>query len=383
MTITDHNYFQQTKKIAYLSATLNVTLACIKMYFGTIGRSSALFADGIHSLSDLFCDGIVLLAAHYAAIPADDNHPYGHYRFETFASLALGLMLIVVGLGISYDSATNIYYHKLDHPARYTLWISAISLILYELLYQYSMQVAKRIKSELLQATAWHNRADALTSLFVFIGLLATVLGYKIFDEIAAILVGLFIFKMGFTYSIKAFRELTDEGLDNTQLTLIHKKIRCIPSVLDCHALRTRKMGRKTIMDLHVQVPHHLSVSEGHYIADSVRQTIKTQFPSINDITVHIDAEDDKEETHPPQTLPTRESLLAQLHPVWSNFIELSMIDKVTLHYHAQHISMDVCLHDMPGIYDNKTQLMQSFQQSIESIVTLKSIQVFIKIGNK
>ena len=382
MAIADSHYFAQTKKIAYLSATLNLCLAIIKMCFGILGHSAALFADGIHSLSDLFCDGIVLIAAHYSAIPADDNHPYGHYRFETFASFALGFMLIVVGLMISYDSTSNIFYHKLDHPEFYTLWIAACSLILYELLYRYSIYIAKKINSDLLQATAWHNRADAITSLFVFLGLLATTLGYPMFDELAAILVGLFIFKVGLKYSLKAFRELTDEGLDNQQLALINQQVIRIPGVINSHELRTRKMGRKTVMDLHVQVAHYLSVSEGHYVADQVKNTIQQQFPSIKDITVHIDTETDHEGQTTP-SLPSRESILTQLRPIWSNFIALDNITSVILHYHPQHITLELFLNDVPErkFYNNKTKLYEQFTQSIQSIPSIKQVQLYLKLS--
>lgn len=324
---------QETRRITLWGMAINLLLAVIKIAGGFIGQSQALLADGIHSLSDLASDAMVLLAAKHAGEEADEDHPYGHARYETLATVALGLLLIVVAAGISYNAILRLQNPaEIAIPALFTLLIAAISIISNEALYHATRSVALKIRSPLLEANAWHHRSDAISSIVVLVGISASFMGYPLLDAIAAIVVALMIAQIGFKLSRQSVQELVDTALDPELVEQIKQTILAIEDVKQLHLLRTRRMGYNALIDVHIQVAPRLSVSDGHHIAEGVEKALSDKFEEINDITVHIDPEDDLSSACC-KHLPLRSELLLALHSEWANHAVLQNITEVTLHY--------------------------------------------------
>jgi len=329
---------QEINRITLWGVVVNLILSIIKIIGGITGQSHALLADGIHSLSDLVSDGMVLIAAKHANEDADEDHPYGHARYETLATVALGFLLICVAAGIAYDAILRVQILRLENaedfiaPALYTLAIAVISIISKEVLYHATKAVANKIRSPLLEANAWHHRSDAISSIVVFVGIAATYLGYPLLDAIAAILVALMIAKIGLDLSRQSVQELVDTALAPEKVEQIKQTILNIDEVRQLHMLRSRRMGQNALIDVHIQVSPKLSVSEGHHISVCVEKAIIENFEDINDVTVHIDPEDD-ETAASCRDLPLRSELLLSLNTEWAKHDTLKHINDVTLHY--------------------------------------------------
>ncbi len=335
---------QETTRITLWGVAVNLVLAVIKIAGGITGQSQALLADGIHSLSDLASDAMVLVVVKHASEDADEDHPYGHARYETLATVALGMILMVVAGGIAYDAITRLGNpDEIAVPALFTLIIAAISILSNEGLYHATHAVAQKIRSPLLEANAWHHRSDAISSIVVLVGIGATFIGYPVLDAIAAILVALMIAKIGLDLSRQSARELVDTALEPEMVKQIKQTILSIDDVRELHLLRTRRMGHNALVDVHIQVSPKLSVSEGHHITESVETSLKDTFEAINDVTVHIDPEND-ETTAGCKHLPLRKELLLMLNHEWAKHEVLKNIDDVTLHYLDGHVHVEACL---------------------------------------
>jgi cation diffusion facilitator family transporter len=208
----------ETKRVTLIGALVNLLLSVIKVIFGVISQSHSLVADGIHSLSDLISDGVIYAAAHHAHQEPDEKHPYGHGRFETAATLALGGVLILVAVGIIWDAADRLFNpERLLQPTALALLVAVISILAKELLYHYTVRVAQRIRSDMLKANAWHHRSDAVSSVAVLIGVGGTMAGLPYLDAIAAVVVGLMIARIGWELGQSAFQELVDSSLDEEE----------------------------------------------------------------------------------------------------------------------------------------------------------------------
>ena len=364
MDTTPQQRRQETNRITLWGVAVNFVLAVIKIVGGIIGQSQALLADGIHSLSDLASDAMVLLAVKHAGEDADEDHPYGHARYETLATVALGVLLITVAGGIAYDAILRLEQpDKIAVPALFTLVIAAISIISNEGLYHATRAVAQKIRSPLLEANAWHHRSDAVSSIVVLIGIGATYIGYPMLDAIAAIVVALMIAKIGLDLSRQSIQELVDTALEPDMVEQIKQTILSIDDVRQLHLLRTRRMGHNALVDVHIQVSPKLSVSEGHHITESVESNLKDKFEEVNDVTVHIDPEDD-ETTASCKHLPLRSELLLTLNNEWAKHDVLKNIDNVTLHYLDGHVHVEACLplHYLQDLEDADS-LRQDFAQ--------------------
>lgn len=356
---------KETSRITLWGVAVNLVLAVLKIVGGAIGQSQALLADGIHSLSDLASDAMVLIAAKHASEDADEDHPYGHARYETLATVALGILLIGVAVGIAYDAILRLESPEtIAIPALFTLIIAGISILSNEALYHATKSVAQKIRSPLLEANAWHHRSDAVSSIVVLIGIGATYIGYPILDSIAAIIVALMIGKIGLDLSRRSMQELVDTALEPEVIEKIKQTLLEIDDVKHLHMLRSRRMGHKALVDVHIQVAPKLSVSEGHHIAEKVEAVLKTKFEEINDVTVHIDPEDD-EASAGCKDLPLRSEVISKLNQEWSKHSILKNINNVTLHYLDGRIDLDATLplHYLQTI-DDAEVLKADFQKS-------------------
>jgi cation diffusion facilitator family transporter len=356
-------------RVTLWGVLVNILLASTKLVGGIVGQSQALIADGLHSASDLASDGMVLLAAKHASEDADEDHPYGHERFETIGTVALGTLLVIVGLGIGYDAIVRLVTDQnILSPDPFTLWIAAFSILCNEALYHYTKYVGNNIRSKLLLANAWHHRSDAVSSIVVFIGIAGTQLDMPKLDAYAAIVVGLMIVKIGVELGYHSMQELVDKGLDPDIVKKVREQILAHEDVRELHRLRSRKMGHKALVDVHIEVAPKLSVSEGHHISETVEKMLMDNFDDINDVTVHIDPEDDEQEACS-MSLPLRSELIIALNNEWSKIPELSSIDDVTLHYLAGRISVEASMPlDSISSVDDSRKIQEMFNNACMNV---------------
>lgn len=344
MSLSRKQRYLATRKVTLIGGAANAGLAITKVLFGWLGHSSALFADGIHSFSDLLSDVLVIFAAKFAYHEADAEHPYGHERMETVAAVALSVLVIFVGILLIVDAIRGIWLQETQHiPHIYVLWVALFSVVVNEVVYRYTKQVAIRIKSDMLYANALDSRSDAVSSLIVLIGVAGSLFGVVWFDKVAAILVGAMIIKMGVIISWQNISELIDTGVDLETLEKIRRHILCIPGVQAIHQLRTRKMAGQILIDVHVIVPSRISVSEGHHIGDQVLGSLHHNIDNIRDIVVHVDSEDD-ELYAKSASLPARSELLPELRAAWSDLPGVNDIKDTVLHYHEGKIEVSLIL---------------------------------------
>jgi len=360
---------KETHRITLWGVLVNLVLSVIKIVGGFFGHSQALLADGVHSLSDLASDGMVLLAAKHAGEDADEDHPYGHARYETLATVGLGFLLIGVAVGIGIDAIDRLDREVTPPlPHLYTLIIAAISILSKEWLYHATKKVGLLIRSPMLEANAWHHRSDAISSIIVFIGIGGTYLGYPLLDVIAALIVAFMIAKIGIDLSKQGVQELVDTALDADTTERIKQTILAIDDVRQLHMLRSRRMGHHALVDVHIQVSPRLSVSEGHHISEMVENKLKQNFDEINDVVVHIDPEDD-EQAASCSHLPLRSELLMALHHEWKAIDAFSQIHDVTLHYLNGSVSVEAILPlSTLNALDDATVMQQRFQQTCQQI---------------
>jgi cation diffusion facilitator family transporter len=273
----------------WISVSVNIALSGIQIVTGLLAKSQGLVADGIHSLSDLVSDFVVLFANHYSRQDADDEHPYGHQRFETAASLVLGAILLTVGVGMLWSAL-----RKLEDPASIqkvhvvALWVAGSALIAKELLFRYMLSVAKRVRSSMLVANAWHARSDAASSLVVGLGIIGNLLGYPLLDPIAALIVGLMVAKMGWQFGWGALHDLMDRAADEQEVEGIRRTLLDTPGVHGVHDIRTRKMGDMIVADAHLEIDGSITVEAGHDIAVEARKRVLGRHRVLNLMT-HVD----------------------------------------------------------------------------------------------
>lgn len=273
----------------WVSVLVNLVLTSTQIVAGVLTKSQALVADGIHSLSDLIADFVVLLANRHSQKDADADHPYGHHRYETAASLVLGLLLLAVGVGMLWSAIVKLEQpHAIPQVHGVALWVALGALVAKELLFRYMLAVAKRVKSSMLVANAWHARSDAASSLVVGLGILGNLAGYPILDPIAAAIVGFMVAKMGWTFGWDALHDLMDRAVNDEELAAIRQTLAETPGIQGVHDIRTRKMGDLIVADAHIEVDATLTVEAGHEIAVEARRRVMQRHRVLNLMT-HVD----------------------------------------------------------------------------------------------
>ncbi|TAK92666.1 MAG: cation transporter [Aquabacterium sp.] len=277
------------KRSTLVSVVVNLVLTTVQVLVGVFAHSQALIADGIHSLSDLIADFVVLLANQHSRKEADDDHHYGHHRYETAASLVLGALLLSVGIGMLWSAV-----HKLGDPELIpkvkpvALYVALVALVSKEMLFRYMLAAAERVRSSMLVANAWHARSDAASSLVVALGIIGNLLGYPLLDPVAALIVGFMVTKMGWEFGWDALNDLMDRSVSEDQINEIRQVLTETPGVQGVHDLRTRKMGDMIMVDAHLEVDGDLSVRAGHDIASSARERVMKKLPVL-DVMTHLD----------------------------------------------------------------------------------------------
>jgi cation diffusion facilitator family transporter len=333
--------FAAARKSTWVSIFINLGLTVMQVLAGFFGHSQSLMADGMHSLADLLSDVLVLFANRHGNKHADANHPYGHARIETAATLILGASLAALGIGLLVSAGL-----RLQHPENiqsvhpFTLWIAIVALAAKEGMFRYMLAVAQKVRSQMLVANAWHARSDAASSLVVIIGIVGNLLGHTFLDLVASGVVGVMIAYMGIQFAKDAMLELVDTGLDEKEVRAIRNTLKAVPGVMGLHELRTRKMADNALVDAHIIVDPRISVSEGHYIAEAARAAVLSGH-HVMDVMVHIDSEDDVK-AKPNAHLPQRHLLLAHLNSRLGE--DLPDSARIVLHYLSGKIEAELMI---------------------------------------
>jgi cation diffusion facilitator family transporter len=348
--------FAAARKSTWISILINLMLTVLQVSAGYFGRSQSLMADGLHSLSDLLADIMVLFANRHGNRRADARHPYGHARIETAATLILGAALTALGVALLVAAGM-----RLQHPAAvqqvhpFTFWIALTALAAKEGMFRYMLAVAMRVRSQMLIANAWHARSDAASSLVVLAGIGGNLLGFTFLDLVAAAAVGMIIAHMGGKFALSALAELIDTGLSDEEVGAIRQTLLATPGVRDLHELRTRKMADSALVDAHILVDPRISVSEGHYIAETARQAVLRNH-EVLDVMVHIDPEDDVL-SKPNVRLPGRDELRGHLEACLGEPLPASC--RLVLHYLEGRVEAELFFERGAGWEEEKIARLQ------------------------
>lgn len=339
----DPQRYREASRATWISAALNLALTVAQLIVGWLAHSQSLIAHGLHSFSDLLSDFLVLYANRKGSHPADREHPYGHARVETAATLILGASLAVIGFGILWEATLRLQ-HVADLPPveLLALWVAIITAVAKEILFRYLIRVAGRLRSPMLAANAWHTRADAASALVVVVGIAGALLGWTFLDLLAAAIMGFMILRMGLKLGWESLQELIDTGLEKDKVEAIRRTLLETPGVLGLHELRTRRMAHQALVDAHVLVDPRISVSEGHRLGERARRRVLDAHGEVADVLVHIDAEEDQALMSSSAALPDRDALMAHLKGLLGE--EAAGIEKTVLHYLGSRVEAEVFL---------------------------------------
>ncbi len=287
--ITDRE--RQVRKVTWIGLVLNLFLSALKFAAGYFGKSQALVADAIHSLSDTTSDIAVIAGSHYWSRPPDESHPYGHRRMETLVSIFIGIMLLAAGLGIGWEGISSLRQKQAASPGWIALAAACISILSKEIIYRWTAAAGRHLKSSALAANAWHHRTDAISSLPVFVAIGGALIfpSWSFLDRVGAVIVSIFILHAAIKIIWPGISELIDVGAPQEIQTNINACALKINGVLDAHAIRTRYISTSIQVDLHIVVKGSMTVREGHAIADDVRDCIIGEIPDVVDVVVHVD----------------------------------------------------------------------------------------------
>lgn len=295
----------RTAKVTFVTlvgSVVNIILTVFKILAGILGRSTAMIADGIHSLSDLLSDIVVIVFVKISAKGRDKDHDYGHGKFETFATLIISLMLIVVAVNLMSGGINKIRQildgGEVSSPGMIALWAAVASIVLKEILYRYTIIQGKALNSPMMIANAWHHRSDAFSSVGSLLGIAGAIfLGDKfvILDPITGCVISIFILVMAVKMSVPAIKELLDVSLPDEVEQQIVSTAKSIQGVIDLHELKTRREGPGIIMEGHLVLDSDISLKEAHNISKKVEESLRKEFGSETQISLHLEPEDDAE----------------------------------------------------------------------------------------
>lgn len=286
------------RKITWIGMGVNGVLIVLKIYGGIYGRSKALLADAVHSASDFISDFLVLIGLHFIVKEKDSDHPYGHGKIETLATIGVGALLCFAAVKIGLDAALTIRSGELAAPERFTIIIAALSIISKEALYQATVKIGRKLGSEAMVANAWHHRSDAWSSGVTLIGvtLAAFVPKLRVLDSYAALLVSFFILKVAVDILVGAIKKIIDTSPSEELLNGAKEEIQSVPGVKNCHDLTGRYYGSMVFMEVHIEVDPDLTVLESHSIANEARERVRSRFEEVSNLLVHIDPFEPKRE---------------------------------------------------------------------------------------
>ncbi len=288
--------FNKAGKVIWVGFFANLTLTLLKLVAGILGRSAAMVADGIHSVTDIITDLVIAGSLKVAARPSDGNHKYGHGKVETLAAAFVGGVLFLVGAGILYSGAVKIIGHfsdsPLQRPGMIALYAALFSIAVKEVLFRYTLVWGKRIDSSVLKANAWHHRSDVYSSLGTLLGIAGAIfLGQQwvILDPIAAVIVSFFIFKVAVSIIREALLELIETSLPQKKEKEILEIARNVKGVYNPHDLKTRKIGSNIAIDLHIHIKQDLNIKEAHDITVCLEKKLRQRYGEDTHISVRTE----------------------------------------------------------------------------------------------
>ncbi|MCR4659800.1 MAG: cation diffusion facilitator family transporter [Bacteroidales bacterium] len=283
-------------KVTLVGSAANVLLTVFKFVAGIVGHSAAMTADAVHSLSDLLTDAVVLMFVRIGAKPEDCGHDYGHGKYETLATTIIGIALAVVAIGIGWRSGTAIWkwWHGADLPApgMLALWAALVSVVLKELVYRYTVRRGRRLQSPAMEANAWHHRSDALSSLGTLLGIGGAILlgnRWTVLDPLAGLIVSFFILHVAWKLLKQGLDELMEASLPDDVEKEILSIVTSFPDVRDPHHLRTRRIGSRYAIELHIRMDGAMPLAESHARTCEIEQALKSRFGESTHITLHVE----------------------------------------------------------------------------------------------
>jgi cation diffusion facilitator family transporter len=372
---------QEIKVVTLVGGVINIILSAIKILIGAAFHSSALIVDGLHSLSDVITDVFVLWVAKYSHDAPDEEHPYGHGRFETLGTVALGVILTATALVLAYENIVRLFIGDIyTIPTWPTLVGAGLSIILKEWVFRFTLKVGKKVESPMVIANAWHSRSDALSSIAVLLGIVFAMFGLPWMDTVMAIVVSFMIGKVGWDFLWNSIKELADTSLEPQFMKEVRSEILSIDGVKSMHNLRSRKMGEQAILDVNIEVARHITASEGHEISTYVQRNLIDKFKSIIDVTVHTDVEDDRIDgenfsMEKRELLPLRSKVTETLF----NQIDIPEFLHMDLHY-SDKIVVDFMFSEKQLENISKHDLLHSLNDKCSDIVWLDKIQILIRL---
>lgn len=337
-----------------VSMVVNSFIAAIKLIVGHFSNSHSMVLDGIHAFSDLLTDFFVLFVSKLAGEGPDEEHPFGHGKIESVGTVALGGILMTVSGAMAYDSF--LYFFKVSEtPASYALYFALLSVVAKEFLFHYLIKVANEVNSEILKANAWHSRFDAFSSIVVVLGLIGGRIGLIWMEPLAGMIISLMIARVGVLFAWPALKDLADTSLPQEQIKEMKKIALSVPGVLGTHHLRSRKSGKNILIDVNVQVDERITVSEGHEISTHVVHKLLNYDPSIEDVTVHIDVENDlplgSYRSLNELRYPLRDEIESLVKKSWRELgYQGDLISKIELHYLSNQIDIEIFLKSKESI---------------------------------
>lgn len=367
---------KEATRVTLVGMLLDLILGIGKIIGGVASNSFALVTDGIHSLTDAITDIFVLFVARVAHSEPDDEHQYGHGRFETLGTIAMGIVFFITAAILLYDSINRLRLNEtIPTPAVTGIAIALLSIAAKEWIYQYTMRVAKKLKSNLLKANAWHSRSDAISSIAVLIGIVGARQGYIWMDTVAAMFVALVIAKIGWELCADSLLELVDTAVSQSRREQFEECILSINGIRGLSHLRSRTSGGKIILEVRVIVDSHISVSEGHQLGELVNRALVSKFADISDVLIHIDP-DEHEIGDVESALPERADVIAELRDCWRNIVDENSVAAIDLHYLAGGIEVDLII-ESDDLSTGKTRELEA---AIEGIAYIAKLRVFKKL---
>ncbi len=290
------NRQKEIYKVTIIGGICNFLLLAFKFLAGILGHSAAMIADAVHSLSDFVTDLIVLVFVRISGKPQDKDHDYGHGKYETLATALIGVILVFVGLGILWNGLTSVWAflkgESLEEPGLLALIAAAVSIVLKEVLYRYTVWVGKRVDSQSVVANAWHHRSDALSSIGTAVGIGGAILlgpSWRVLDPLAAVIVSIFIIKVAIELIIPTVDELLEKSLPDDVEDEILRAVSSVPGVSDPHNLRTRKIGSASAVTVHVRMDGNLTVNESHAHTRDIESRIRALLGPNTFVSVHVE----------------------------------------------------------------------------------------------
>lgn len=276
------------KKVSIITIAANIILSLIKFLAGTLGKSSAMIADSIHSLSDVLSTIVVIVALKLSKKPEDKEHPYGHEKIEPIMSKILASILFVTAILLGYNAVKHIISGNVLIPGRIAVYAAIISIVTKEWMYRYTIKYSNLINSTSLKADAWHHRSDAFSSIGTLVGIIGARLGIRILDPLASIVICIFISKIAIDIYIQAINQLVDKCADDKILIRIKNDILNIKGVLNIDDLKTRMHADKIYVDVEISVDKELNICEAHEIAENVEKNIEFNIKNVKHCMVHV-----------------------------------------------------------------------------------------------